>query len=100
MRKIQIVTFYYDDKSSMDYRRVMIEQVGDDVFRVYISEKYMGKISSPFLLTDDIYTSPISALNGVEPLGFRKLLMINNEISDLITTKEISEFYKMEISES
>ncbi|KYJ86622.1 hypothetical protein [Sulfurovum riftiae] len=89
MTAIQIITISSKNKTL----RGMIEQVSNDNFRLYLSEK--ETYFTPFNLTDSQFNNAADALTKITELfGNAKIVEINNQTSDLLTTDEISNITK------
>ncbi|PCI30189.1 MAG: hypothetical protein COB67_02570 [SAR324 cluster bacterium] len=90
MTAIQIVTLQFEKEKTLDHiKRVMIEKLGEDVYRVYNSVKEDGKVFSPFELSKEIYDSAAAALQAQSFSSLSKVVKADNNISDLLTTEEI-----------
>lgn len=100
MIPIQIITIKYE-KALCSEKRIMIEKLGEEVFRAYTSDKVDGKIYTPFELSKETYDSASSALYMESTAFINKVAEVDNQISDLLKTEEIAETLKIDnITES
>ena len=100
MTAIQIITF----ETERYITRVMIEEFSHNYFRVYSSirlkEDEIDTIFTPFELSHDksaLFLSPKDALAKViqTQLKDEKIIEINSQISDLLTSEEIMNITKV-----
>ena len=88
MTKIQTITIKYANNTNI-VKRVMIEELNPNTFRVYVSAKTEDTIYTPFEAQNQCYNSASAALHSIVKLSSDKIVEINNEISDLLTKDEI-----------
>ena len=100
MTPIQIITIKYE-KAFCSEKRIMIERLGENVFRAYVSVKVDGVVYTPCELSKETYDSASSALYSESNVFMHKAIEVDNQISDLLETKEIASVLKINnISES
>lgn len=89
MTPIQIITVQYDKSNLYSTKRIMVEKLGENVFRAYVSIKEEGKVFSPFELNSEIYDSATSALFSNANVMLNKPTSADNQLSDLLTSNEV-----------
>lgn len=93
MTRIQIITVEYEEV----LLRAMIENVNGGHYRVYSSIRYKDKASSCFTVFEPRETLYGSAREAFESVLYNlEVFSVENQLSDLLSTKEIIEIAKCE----
>lgn len=95
MIQTQIISLQLKNDSPYNVKRIMIEKLGEHMFRIYRSHKEEGVIFSPFRSTDEIYDSALSALFSEAFCVYREIpIDAQSQTFNLLSSNEIAFIFK------